>query len=233
MNKTIIFTKIQDVSDHYLPKPSVDVLPEWYKKTKSYTTKSGLKELDDNFTVGASIKKCIPVFDALTAGYTIPTYCDLWVKKNGEGEIVYVTSDNINIEFHPIIQAPYHPRMNQHPYPKWLNPWSIKTPKGYSSLFLPPVHGGNGYFTIAEGFVDTDKYTAPVNFPFVLNDPDFEGLIPAGTPMAQVIPVKRDQWSMTVGDNKDRENTNKDIKKLSSVFYDRYKNLFWERKSYR
>ena len=47
-------------------------------------------------------------------------------------------------------------------------------------------------FTIMDGIVDTDSYNALVNFPFFLNDWSYEGLIPAGTPMAQVIPFKRE-----------------------------------------
>lgn len=232
MDKKIIFTKMHEVSDHYLPKPASSIIPEWYKKTRPYHNENGKKELDTNFSVPATIKKCIPVLDSLSTGYIIPTYCDLWIKKNDQGDIVYVTSHNINIEFHPVLQAPYHPKMNQYPYPKWINPWGIKTPKGYSCLFIPPVHGGNKFFTIAEGVVDTDSYSAPVNFPFVLNDTNFEGLIPAGTPMVQVIPFKRDSWKMDIGSEEDIKNNNSTMLKLQSVFFDRYKSLFWEKKRY-
>ena len=41
------------------------------------------------------------------------------------------------------------------------------------------------------GIVDTDKHPVPVNFPFVVKK-DFEGVIPAGTPIAQFIFLKRD-----------------------------------------
>jgi hypothetical protein len=169
MKKEITFSKtINFVSDDYFPKPASDILPTWYKKTDSYM--GNKKNLDYNANVNATIKKCIPVFDILSAGYIISTYCDLWVKKTDNGQIIYLTSYPDVINFHGTEQAPYHPSMNMHQYPKWLNPWGIKTPAGYSSLFLPPVHGGNGFFTILEGFVDTDTYNAPVNFPFVLND---------------------------------------------------------------
>lgn len=233
MDKPIIFTKMHNVADIYYPKPASSIIPEWYKKTKPYNNVSGKKELDDNYGVPATIKKCIPVLDSLSTGYIIPTYCDLWIKKNEQGDIVYVTAHELNIEFHPIIQAPYHPKMNQHPYPKWINPWGIKTPKGYSCLFIPPVHGGNKFFSIAEGVVDTDSYSAPVNFPFVLNDTNFEGLVPAGTPMVQVIPFKRDSWKIEIGSDTETKHNNDIIQKLQSVFFDRYKNLFWEKKRYK
>jgi hypothetical protein len=231
MSNSIIFSKLLDVSLDYFPKPASSFLPEWYKKTQPYLDNK--KEVFFNSGTKSTIKKCIPVFDALTAGYIIPTYCDLWVKKNENGDIVYTTSSNINIEFHPIQQAPYHPHMNQHPYPKWANPWSIKTPKGYSSLFIPPVHGGNEYFQIIEGFVDTDTYNYAINFPFVLKDPNFEGMIPAGTPMVQVIPIKRDSWTIKQGKEKDIKISFEHFTKLSSLFFDRYKRLFWQRKEYK
>jgi hypothetical protein len=232
MSNHIIFTKVLDVSMEYFPKASSSFLPDWYKKTQPYV--SNKKEVGNQGTTGGTIKKCIPVFDALTAGYIITTYCDVWVKKNENNKITYITSDsNTRIEFHPIEQAPYHPYMNQHEYPKWLNPWAVTTPKGYSSLFISPVHGGNKYFKIIEGFVDTDKYNAPINFPFVLNDANFEGLIPAGTPIVQVIPIKRESWKIKEGNVKDLARKSDHVTLLASSFFDRYKKFFWQRKDYK
>jgi hypothetical protein len=234
MNKKIIFTKVADhVSDIYYPQPAYKVLPDWYKKTKPYIGDTNKKELTDNLNVAESIKKCIPVFDILTAGYIIFTHCDIWVKKNEIGQIGYITHQKDEVQFHPVIQAAYHPKMNQHPYPKIISPWSIKTPKGYSCLFLPPPHGGNDYLSILEGFVDTDKWPTPVNFPFVLKDKDFEGIIPAGTPIAQIIPIKRDKWKMQNNGENIMSEINEHAKILNSLFYNRYKKIFWSRKEYK
>jgi hypothetical protein len=231
MSKKIIFTKTLPVSDEYFPTPASTLLPEWYKKTKSYVDDK--KEPNFVSATTATIKKCLPVFDAITGGYIIPTYTDLWIKKTEGNEIHYLTSNEIDIQFHPTPQAPYHPFMNQHPYPKWINPWSIETPKGYSCLFIPPVHGGNEYFQIAEGIVDTDRYTSPVNFPFVLKDTEFTGLIPAGTPMVQIIPFKRDSWKQELGSEINEKKSTETTRLLSSQFYDRYKKMFWTSKSFK
>ena len=136
------------------------------------------------------------------------------------------------IEFHSIAQAPYHPNVSNQQFPKFMNPWSTTTPKGYSSLFIPPVHGANPYFTILEGLVDTDKYTSPVNFPFTLNNLDFEGLIPAGTPVAQVIPIKREGWSIGKESEKNLLKRKQVGYLRNSKFYDKYKKMFWEKKEY-
>jgi len=97
-------------------------------------------------------------------------------------------------------------------------------------LFKPLAHNPNPWFEILEGIVDTDNYSAPVNFPFVLKNSTEEFLIPAGTPIAQVIPFKRDEWESTFVEDKDEPM--KVANYLNSHFFDRYKRLFWERKSY-
>jgi hypothetical protein len=44
------------------------------------------------------------------------------------------------------------------------------------------------------GIVDSDKYHGAGNIPFFLKE-EFEGLIPKGTPYAQIIPIKRAEWT--------------------------------------
>ena len=181
----------------------------------------------------STIKKCMPVTDMLSAGYTIVTYQDINISKDDQGTYKY-SSIILEIAQHDAYQFLLHPKnKNNQPAPKIINPWSIKTPSGYSCLFIPPPHGGNKYFSILEGVVDTDKYSAPVNFPFFLNDSNFEGVIPAGTPIATVIPFKRENWAMKKGNEKNMKQSNEDNKLLSSVFFDRYKNLFWSPKRYK
>jgi hypothetical protein len=135
------------------------------------------------------------------------------------------------ITFHPITQAPKHPSANSQGYPKWMNPWAIKTPKGYSTLFVQPMHR-ESVFTILPGIVDTDTYTATVNFPFVISDLKFEGMIPKGTPLVQVIPFKRDNWTLEFGSKKELEENYKITKNITLKFFDRYKSMFWTRKQF-
>lgn len=231
MSKEIIFTPTVPVEDIYYPEPASKNIPDWYKKTESFIDSKTFKAHDGGGN--QSIKKCIPVFDAISAGYIIKTYVDVYVT---------LTEDNVSyfnwpmydpISFHPIQQAPFHPGVNGRPFPKWTNPWSIKTSNGYSCLFIDPMHSPNGIFTIMPGIVDTDSYINPVNFPFTLNDPNFEGMIPAGTPICQVIPFKRDSFNMRIGGEKELKN----IDKFNFIFRNRwvnnYKSKFWNKKSYR
>jgi hypothetical protein len=134
-NKKIIFTKVKPIPDEYKPLPASAMLPDWYKKTQSYINDK--KVPSENQSTNATIKKCLPVFDAITAGYLILSPADIFVnQKEGSAWFQWVAFDLI--EFHPIEQAPLHPAQNGQIYPKWVNPWSIKTPKGYSTMFTSP-----------------------------------------------------------------------------------------------
>ena len=231
----IIFTNVFPVFEAEEPQPASNFIPDWYKKTESYL--SGKKIPNGSGSTTATIKRCMPVFDAITSGYIITLPADVYVsqKENEEGlKFPYFEwSSGGLVEFHPAEQAPIHPDRNSHTsYPKWINPWAIKTPKGYSTLFVQPLHR-ESVFTIMPGVVDTDIYYAPVNFPFVLNDISFEGLIPKGTPIAQIIPFKRESWQKTIGSIEDFQNQQKITSKLQTMFFDRYKTMFRQNKEYR
>ena len=224
--KPIIFTDTLGVAETYAPIPSSKLIPSWYKNMDSYINKQ--KEISvENHTTTGTLKKCIPVFDAITSGYLILLPCDVSVSTMDNAPY-YQWSNYDLIKFHPIEQAPQHPQANGFAFPKFVNPWAIKTANGYSCLFTAPKHRDNP-FTILDGIVDTDKYDAAVNFPFVLNDPKWEGIIPAGTPIAQVIPFKRDAFEMQIKDN----NYTKTVAQLKSKFFNSYKTQFWQRKEYK
>jgi hypothetical protein len=225
----ITFTNTSGYEELEQPKPASLLVPDWYKNTESYV--SGTKKPTGDGGTSATVKRCMPVFDAMTSGYIIESPADVYVSIK-DGNQWFEWSDMGLISFHPIEQAPLHPDKKPHAYPKWMNYWSIRTPKGYSTLFVQPFHR-ESLFTILPGIVDTDEYYAPVNFPFVINDPQFEGLIPKGTPIAQVIPFKRDSWKMEIGNQEDLKKQANISKKLSSKFFDRYKTMFWSRKEYK
>ena len=172
--KDIIFTNTSNVLEEFSPKPASDFIPNWYKELESYSYNGSNKKIPtEKGTTSATIKRCIPVFDAITFGYIITSFCDIFVEqrfidspedlenkmdesiKNKEylGKKIphYTWPLGDPIKFHNTEQAPNHPMRNNMPsYPKWTNPWGIKTPPGYSTLFLPPLHR-DSVFTILPG----------------------------------------------------------------------------------
>jgi hypothetical protein len=228
MRQEIIFRPNTVIQSEYYPQPADKFIPNWYKEVESYMGSE--KKPTGNGNTSGTIKKCMPVFDAITSGYIISLPADVFVTQK-DGAPYYEWASLGLVDFHPVEQAPNHPANNGFVYPKWINPWAIKTPKGYSTLFVQPFHRSS-VFAILPGVVDTDTYDAPVNFPFVLNDPKFEGLVPAGTPIAQLIPIKRSNWKSTIKEY-DSNWIDRTTVRLKTKMFDSYKNQFWTKKEYK
>ena len=85
---------------------------------------------------------------------------------------------------------------------------------------------------IIEGVVDTDTYINEINFPFILKKRDEQFLVKKGDPMVQVIPFKREAWKMWSGFYLEKLHV-KTINLINGKWVDRYKKLFWNKKSYK
>lgn len=230
--KKIIFTNLINDYEIYPPKPAIKNVAEWYKETPEYVLGDSKQTTLSGEYTPHTIKKCMPVFDSMTLGYILYTQVQVQVVQQENDFPLFRWPSQDVIAFHPIEQAPLHPKNNAAPYPKWNNPYSIKTPPGYSTLFLPPMHNPNGIFTILEGVVDTDKFNSLINFPFILNNVKWEGIIEAGTPIAQAIPFKRDSWKQIKGSEKEKEDAQMIKSSLKNLLFNSYKKQFWSRKDY-
>jgi hypothetical protein len=113
----------------------------------------------------------------------------------------------------------------------WMPGWSIKTPKGYSTLFTHPINSPNLPFQTLTAVVDTDKHPLVINFPFFIRE-NFYGHIPAGTPIIQMIPFKRNDWEMEVIDNKVPPNYDRQWEVMGNAPMAWYKRKWWTKKSY-
>jgi hypothetical protein len=239
MEKNIKFVSLYDnVLEMFSPKPASECLPDWYKIQQPYINNK--KVIIDDGKTNATIKKCMPVFDAITSGYIIFTCMDIQISikdnlpyYNWPSAFSNDSRTTDPIDFHNKEQANEHPlSQNVMSVPKFMNPWSIQTPKGYSVLFTTPMHRDLP-FQILPGIVDTDRYSAEINFPFFLKDPKWTGIIPAGTPIAQIIPFKRESWKKSFGGKKEKEKILKSINTTFAFFYNGYKNMFWVKKSFK
>ena len=82
------------------------------------------------------------------------------------------------------------------PPSKFHNYWTIRTPKGWSCLFMPLLNRPNGVFEVASGVVDTDEYTSLIHFPFFATGEDGLYSLEKGSPLVQVIPFRRGDMGM-------------------------------------
>jgi hypothetical protein len=105
-----------------------------------------------------------------------------------------------------------------------------QTPPGYSSLITHPLNRHDLPFITLSGLVDTDMTMARGNLPFFLKE-GFEGVIPAGTPMFQIIPFKRENWQMEEDKSIMKIGLENEFLTKKSV-YGWYKNNKWNKKLY-
>jgi hypothetical protein len=219
------------IPEEFYPVPGVKNVPEWYKnmETSFAKDKTNTHEVRESQT----IKRCMPVLDAITAGYVMKLHSDLTViNKDGVPSFEWAHDSADLVTFHPAYQLMNYKELKLlHGAPKLRNPWSIKTPSGYSCLFIPPTHRPASGIKILEGLVDTDNYTNSVQFPFLL-DEGFEGTIPAGTPIVQVIPFKRSSFRMEIGTDVDRKKNDQVARSLRAVWINGYRNKFRVQKDY-
>jgi hypothetical protein len=205
-------------------------LPDWYKKHASYGDDG--KKPKQYPEGNSTIKKCMPVFDSMTAGYILETHTDIYIDANTESLEFTWANPDVYMNMHLPYQADGYPNSTG-TILKYVTPWAIKTPKGYSSLIIPPMHRDSP-ISIMPSLIDTDSYYAPVEFPFLLKDKYFKGVIPKGTPIAQIIPIKRDEWVSEYSvKNEDIDIVDRMANSIRSLFFDRYKKLFWNKKSYK
>lgn len=179
------------------PIPAVLGLPDWFKTLpqKTYNPTMG----EETHT----LKKCPPFIDAMTYGFLIPLPIDLklqhgefsWAFDPPKGAISEYSHSPI--DFHDSSQVAGTPFFDEDRFIiKFTNFWTIETPPGYSLLFTHPVNRTDLPFTTLTGLVDCDTFRdSPVNFPARWHDPNFNGVLPKGTPVAQCMPVKRENWS--------------------------------------
>lgn len=214
------------------PSPAKRITPEWFKKSFRY--KDNIKDVDHNGDPNSTIKKCLPVTDMFMAGYHIPLSSDIWVENRGENNMTFRWATD-QMEAVTLQSASQH---TEYPTPwgycksvfKWTNPWIVKTPPGWSCLFLHPQHHEELPFRSLSALVDTDRFPAPVNIPFFIHK-GYEGLISRGTPFVQIIPFKREEFYTKF--SFDKGNVLKSLwDKAHSVFFDRYKKFFRQPKNF-
>ena len=174
-----------------VPERAIRFAPEWFKRLDR---EMGMP--DAQGMPGMTVKACLPVTDALSLGFIIPLPFDIMLR---------VPEDRVSIQFGWAPDVPFQPVEQHHPGQigapeppferamplKFINPWRVRVPAGYSVLFAPPFSRPDLPFTCFGGLVDCDRFDTTINFPFLWTGDPGEHFLPAGTPMVQAVPIQR------------------------------------------
>ncbi len=204
------------------PVPAAEHLPEWFRQ---------LPGLVHDDTLG-TVKRCPPFLDSLSAGYLLPFPDWAEIRLTSDQEWSKRGPGQIFLGFHPPEQFAGSWFGGQ-PIVKFDSPWIIRTPPGYSTLFLAPLNRANYPLQSLSGIVETDQYYSAVAFPMLLLDRTLDTIhrIERGTFLVQVIPFRRDTWTMQV-DASDYDQWMQTRKELRAEPFNVYRNRWHVKKSF-
>ena len=133
------------------PQPAIRCMPDQYKKTSRF--------LGNNLH-SPTVKTCMPFLDALTAGYIMYFDQDYLVDPvENDFSVTPANKNNEDFSYHDKAQLPKQwQEIAGSNAGKFHNKWLIKTPPGYSCLFIKPMNRIEERFEIISGIVDTDTY---------------------------------------------------------------------------
>ena len=215
--------------------PASEFIPEWYR-TANGRFEESTTELSPStpHATTSTFKKCTPFLDAMTTGYMVYLTADIEIGRSPDGvplilwrTVRDIVTDHSEEQWKGLpVPEGYLPIVL-----KWHNQFILNVPEEYSLLFLNPVNRFDLPFQTITGIVDCDKYTGKVQFPFFIKE-NFTGIIQKGTPITQIIPIKRDSWK------RDHLEYDEDFRmiereKFLSTIKRSYKNNFWVKKEYK
>jgi hypothetical protein len=194
-------TNSKDTLRDFKPVLAKSIMPEWWKKGKI-----------DQYIRGEfvqTIRACPAMDDWTKSGYYIVANRDFKILA-GE-ERIHEEANTIgalDTSGH-LYESQSHPKdqmFNTFEYLgddgpvkdafKMRNPWNVKTPPGYSTLYLDPFLFQGRAFAAWQGIIDTDKMHVNQDNAQIIFYPRFNTsfTIKKGTPLVQCIPFKREEW---------------------------------------
>lgn len=185
------------------PLPALQALPDWLRDMPG----SSYSELHGRDV--RTVKQCPPFVDAMRHGFVMRLPCDVTVKDGRFSwdwnlpPLAGDTQPRSPLSFHVPAQVAGSPMAAGAPRTlvKFNSFWTIELEAGYSLFATHPVNRDDLPFRTLSGLVDADRFHAVgILFPAAWTDIAFEGILPAGTPVAQCFPVAREPLSLAFED---------------------------------
>ena len=212
------------------PFPASRGVPQWLKDMPMDQPLQGAGPDGLRTQQVPTVKHCPPFLESMSCGYLVPLAGEIEFTREGSRALRFHAQGKIVDTQHPL-QVKGSPMQGQL-IVKFINPWVIKTPPGYSTLFLPPLNKFDTPFQVLSGLVETDTYYRPVHFPTVcLMRPGTSFTFKRGTPIAQAVPILRESWEPRAVPW-DAEARQQIEREMQAGRHDFYKDRHWKKKSY-
>lgn len=219
------------------PEPSYKKIPQWYRDLGKHYNSNDLEDLNpinDRGGDGSNVstKLCLPFQDAMSLGYMYCLEDDLEVLLDKDGKPSLAWSK-------PFMMVDKRPNVDL-AIPQDVHPihfgikmqWFYETPPDYSLLFTMPINRPDLPFWTPSGIVDSDIWGLPAFLPLFIRR-NFEGVIPQGTPIAQMIPIKREPWNLVIDNTEDELDRHELLSEnRRSHITAHYRKFSWRKKQY-
>ena len=181
------------------PTPARDTLPAWLRSMPA----QAFSEVHDRQI--RTVNQCPPFVDAMSHGVIIPLPCDVTVDRGTlawDWDLPQLSVRNHTrspISFHVPAQVAGTPFFAQdRAIVKFNSFWTVELEAGWSLFATHPVNRDDLPFRLLTGLVDADHFNdVGIFFPAVWTNPDFAGVLPKGTPVAQCFAVPRASPELT------------------------------------
>ena len=235
---TIRFLQRYPQLSNIVPEPELASknVPSWYKDQPAI---SG-SDIPDRGVMRLTVKKCQAFFDAMAVGCILKVPCDIYIDTT-DGNINLQLPAEMNKYYSLLISEHSEEQVSHLPIDKdiycskilRIHPtWMVQTDKGYSTLFTNPMHQGSSPLKAIDAIVDTDNYFTDGHLSFLVKK-NFKGTIKQGTPMFQIFPFKREEWTMELDKNFSIKKMEEQGNKVRSTFQNGYRLKFWEKKNFK
>jgi hypothetical protein len=230
-DKIVFWTENEILKNIYPIVPAYKLMPDWFKSLDTHV-------VGQNKIKASTVKRCPGIIKYLAQGYIIRSWCDVVITTD-------VKHNNVNYRYtdtdpttgrtdvfkyvgvgHPIsMMSPIAfgtpsalPNNYLQNVLKWALGWHAWMPKGYDLWYAPPQYHFNPNFTTCTGILDT-RITEQLNVQMFWHPTEETVVIPAGTPLAQIIPIKREKLDFEIEYDKDKFHTNRLKEKFTKYWF--------------
>lgn len=214
--KIEFYSSVSGVVDSFPIQYSKESIPEWLSLAKHDYLKN---------KQSLSIFRCPGIVEILTSGFTVTTWHDIEIKANNLDELYGVcpSEELETLLGYPPIQIQKGDGISKHlPKRPWSHrdilkintPWCVMVPRDIKLLVLPLSYSTNFLFEASAGILDPSISNA-INIQGYINS---LGLIKAGTPIAQIIPLTEKKYELIVRDMNESDKIWQKKKKYLNCF---------------
>jgi hypothetical protein len=194
------YTKVKGLIDtpELHPQPANKFLPQWWRDMPK----------QEPYPAPQTIKICPSFPDFFSQGYIIPLWTDIilnydpltseyhWNAGTPGTNNPFVVEGHQNTQFVNYVTPSFRGMPGQFVF-KFISPWYLKTPDGYSVYQMPLFYHFDNRFSVLPGIIHTDIHTQ-INQQVLYHGTGESIVIKRGTPFVQYIPFKRQKYQVDI-----------------------------------